>query len=465
MPTQRPILFALGVILLLGVAGLAWNLTDTPPAPIQAPAPTITPKKASAAPTQLDPTQGAPSAITSVATPTQLSVLVFDENGKRLPECRIHLVSPDGEEYQQIGQADLRDCTPGEWSLTVRQKGKINHRQPVSVAASESQRVLVRMGRVIRITGSATNLFGKPPGPMAIWFLAEGETHPDQRHGVMKIAGGMIDNMGKFTVDVPKPGAYRVSIGPVGEVIMASPQAYDLHGGSPSHLSVVIPGSCDVSLELDSVPPGVADGSVRLDVALLARSSDINEGRKIRKRPGILSRPSVASGEKHLRNRKERDPEKDRAARKEPSTLRPDKLKGGGASQKKQNRKTELDPTPPLDVSVMSPDAVADPQDPQRSGEQWQEFRNATLTRQGTCQFGFVPTHFELRVALVRGNDRHESGQPFRLLPDTQTILSVQAPSKRNAKLIEKRPVGLLTVFVQARPADRSSRKPGFTWE
>jgi hypothetical protein len=285
--SSRIPLVLLGVGLLLGIAGLAWKLTSSEETPM--PGPKVTVTRTEAAPdASLVETRLVPSSSEAVAPPTNLDVRVISEDGRQLPEAEVTLTDPAGELFKSVGTANLRNCRNGDWSLLVRQKGVINHRQEFHVAEGTTERVVVRMARVIRITGTARNVFGEPPGTVPIWFLAEGETHPAQRQGIMKLAGAVINSAGTFHVDIPKSGSYHVSIGPIGEVVMATKEAVSLHPGGLSELTIVMGGGTDLEVIIDPVPLRVAEGGIQLGAVLMVRSSDLNAGRKKRKRPARI---------------------------------------------------------------------------------------------------------------------------------------------------------------------------------
>ena len=449
--SSRLLLGLLGAGLLLGIAGLAWILTRSADGPLQGPEVSIA-QSETRPKTNLTAPQLMPSSSKAVARATNMVVLVMSEDGRRLPEARIALTNPAGEVFNSEGSADLRNCASGEWQMVVRQKGVMNHSRSVHVTEGSTERVVVRMARVIRILGTASNVFGEPPGTVPVWFLAEGESHPTQRRGFIKISGTVINTLGDFQVDLPKSGRYRVSVGPIGEVIMATKEAVDLHPGGLSELTIVLSGGTDLDVILDPVPLRVADGGVRLNAALMVRTGDLNEGRHVGKRPGILSRPAVQSGRKHPRRRENRENGEQESTESEGATLiKPEDLRGAdGVQGAKQPRTQENGPEP---SSIRG------------QGSQWKEFRRATVSPEGLCDFGILPTDLDMRLAITRPRDRYESSETFRLQPNARTILRVQVPGPRAAHLVKAQPIGDLPVFVAVVPAADNDLKPGFTWK
>ena len=417
------------------------------------PGPKVTVTRTEAAPdASLVETRLVPAFSEAVAPPTNLVVRVMSEDGRQLPEAEVILTDPTGELFNSIGIADLRNCRNGDWSLLVRQKGVINHRQPIHVAEGTTEQVVVHMARVIRITGTASNVFGEPPGPFPIWFLAEGETHPTQRQGIMKLAGAVINSAGEFQVDVPKSGSYHVSIGPIGEVVMATKEAVSLHPGGLSELSIVMGGGTDLDVIIDPVPLRVAEGGIQLGAALMVRSSDLNEGRQRRKRPGILTRPPVQTGDKYLRDRGKRanggqdgTAEGETESTKPKNLLGPNKVLTGSDGRGRTNGRG--------------------PGSTENDAPQWQEFRKAVVSPEGRCDFGVLPTDLDMRLAITRPRDRYESTQTFRLQPDARTTLIVQVPGVRAPHLVKAQPIAELPMLVNVNSATSNGLKPGFAWK
>ncbi|HIF40359.1 MAG TPA: hypothetical protein EYQ74_04590 [Planctomycetes bacterium] len=447
--SSRIPLTLLGVGLLLGIAGLAWKLTSSEDSPLPGPKVAATRVEATSE-ADLVETRLEPSSSEAVAKATNLIVRIMSEDGRWLQEAEVILTDPADELFNSVGGADLRNCLSGDWSLLVRQKGVINHRQEIHLAEGTTEQVVVRMARVIRITGTASNVFGEPPGTFPIWFLAEGETHPAQRQGTMKLAGAVINSAGAFQVDVPKSGSYHVSIGPIGEVVMATKEAVTLHPGGLSELTIIMGGGTDLDVILDPVPLRVAEGGIQLGAALMVRSRDLNAGRQKRKRPGYLTRPQVETGEKHLRNRGQQANDGEDAAAE--GGTRPTKPKG------------LLGP----DRALTSSDSRPDGRKPGSAGGeeiQWQEFRKAVVTPEGRCDFGALPTDLDMRLAITRPRDRYESTGTFRLQPDARTTLIVQVPGVRAPHLVKAQPIAELPLVVDVTLGRGNGLEPGFTWK
>jgi hypothetical protein len=448
--SSRLPLALLGVAVLLGIAGLTWKLTTPDAVPIMGPIVPVTQEKVQTK-TELTETPLTPTSSQAVAKPTNLTVRIIAEDGRLLPEAGVVLTGPDGELHNSVGTADLRNCLSGDWSLLVRLKGVINHRQEIHVAEGTTERVVVHMARVIRITGTAKNIFGELPGTFPIWFLAEGEVHPTQRQGTMKLAGSVINSAGEFQVDIPKPGSYHVSVGPIGEPVMTTEEAVHLHPGGLSELTIVIGGATDLDVIIDPVPMRVAEGGIQLHAVLMVRSDDLNKGRQKRKRPGFLTRPPVASGQKRLRDRGNRatdDPDATTEGSK-PTTpkviLGPDKALPGGAGRREKNGP--------------EPDSIKD------ETPQWQEFRKVVIDSEGRCDFGALPTGLEMRLAITRPRDRYESTQPFQLQPNARTTVTVQIPGVRAPNIVKAQPIAELPTLVDVTFPTGDDLKPGFTWE
>jgi hypothetical protein len=449
--SSRLPLVLLGIGLLLGIAGLAWKLTSSEETPMPGPEVTVTRTEAASA-ADLVETRLVPSSSEAVAPATNLVVHVMSEGGRRLHEAEVILTDPAGELFNSVGIADLRNCRNGDWSLLVRQKGVINHRQPIHVAKGTTEQVVVHMARVIRITGTASNVFGEPPGTFPIWFLAEGETHPTQRQGIMKLAGAVINSAGTFQVDIFKSGSYHVSIGPIGEVVMATKEAVSLHPGGLSELTIVMGGGTDLDVIIDPVPLRVAEGGIQLGAALMVRSSDLNAGRKKRKRPGFLTRPPVETGEKHLRDRGKRaNGGQDGTADGETESTKPKDLLGPNKVLTGSDGRGETNGREPGSIGNDAP--------------QWQEFRKAVVSPEGRCDFGILPTDLDMRLAITRPRDRYESTQTFRLQPDARTTLIVQVAGVRAPHLVKAQPIAELPMLVNVNPATGDGLKPGFAWK
>jgi len=449
--SSRIPLALLGVGLLLGIAGLAWKLTPPEENPLPGPKVAVTQKEATSE-ADLVETRLQPSSSEAVAKATNLVVRIMSEDGRQLPEAEVLLTDPADELFSSVGGADLRNCLSGDWSLLVRQKGVINHRQEIHLAEGTTERVVVRMARVIRITGTARNVFGEPPGTFPIWFLAEGETHPAQRQGTMKLAGAVINSAGAFQVDVPKPGSYHVSIGPIGEVVMATKEAVTLRPGGLSELTIVMGGGTDLDVVLDPVPLRVTEGGIQLGAALMVRSSDMNVGRQKRKRPGYLTRPPVETGEKHLRDRgQQANDGEDAAAEGETKPTRPKGLLGPDKALTGSDGRGRPDGRKPGSAGG---DEI-----------QWQEFRKAVVTPEGRCDFGALPTDLDMRLAITRPRDRYESTGTFRLQPDTRTTLIVQVPGVRAPHLVKAQPIAELPLVVDVTLGRGNGLEPGFTWK
>jgi len=441
----------LGTGLLLGIAALTWKLTSSAEVLMQGPNVPVARVEVQAEP-ELIEAQRMPSSSQAVAKPTNLIVRISAEDGRLLPEAEVILTGPDGGLYNSVGGADIRNCPSGNWSLLIRQKGVINHRQEIHVPEGTTERVVVNMARVIRITGTANNVFGEPPGNIPIWFLAEGESHPTQRQGYMKIAGAVINSAGKFQVDIPKSGSYHVSIGPIGEVVMATKEAVHLNPGGLSEVKIVIGGGTDLDVILDPVPPRVAEGEVQLNAALMVRSSDLNEGRQKRKQSGFLTRPPVQTGQKHLRARRNRvndgqdaTTEEDTNATKPKKILGPDRALPGRAGRDQKE--------------VLGPDST------RNETPKWQEFRKAVINSEGHCDFGTLPTGMEMRLAITRPRDRYESTQSFQLQPNARTTLTVMVPGVRAPNLVKAQPITDLPILVDVTFPTGDDLKPGFTWK
>jgi|GEM_PF-2296980 len=449
--SSRTLLAFLGAGLIAGVGGLGWKLTRPMQGPIKGPSTTAPPIRSNPD-TQLTQTQLADSSAKAVGKSTNLSVLVMSEDGQLLPEARVLLTDPEGELSEYAGSADLRNCAHGEWDLKIRQKGLMNHFQSVLVEQGTTERLVVRMARVIRIRGTASTVFGEPVGTWPIWFLAEGESHPTQRQGVMKIAGGVITTAGTFQVDIPRSGPYQVSIGPIGEVIMAAKETVELRPGGLSELSVVMLGGTDLEVIIDPVPLRVADGGVQLQAALMVRERDLNAGRQARKRPGFLKRQPLEPGVKHPRNRNKSGAEDSDPAGGKDSAGPPREGLLGPANTR-ETRETRAN-----NNQGASPTG-------QEAEAKWREFRRAPVSPEGLCDFGILPTDLDMRLAISRPRDRYESTETFRLVADARTTLRVQVPDKRPGHLIKAQPIGELPLFMAVVPASSDALKPGFTWK
>ncbi|MAG62861.1 hypothetical protein CMO84_05000 [Candidatus Woesearchaeota archaeon] len=452
MQTSSRLPLALLVVgLLLGICGLVWKLTSAAELPIEGPNVPVT--RVEVLPeSDLVETQLMPSSSEAVAKATNLVVLVLSEDGRRLPEAEVSLTNSDGELFSSMGGADLRNCLSGDWDLLIRQKGVINHRQEIHVAKGTTERVVAHMARVIRITGTASNVFGNPPGTLPIWFLAEGETHPTQRQGSMKLAGSVINSAGEFQVDVPKKGSYRVSVGPIGEVVMATKEAVELHPGGFSELTIVVGGGTDLDVTIDPVPLRVSEGGIQLNAALMVRGSDLNAGSQKRKRPGFLKRPPVETGEKHVRNRgRQADDGQDPRTERRTESIKPKEILGPDQARPDSVGRNRRDEPGPGSTKSEAP--------------QWQEFRRATISPEGRCNFGILPTGLDMRLAITRPRDRYESTETFRLQPNTRTALIVQIPGVRAEHIVKAQPIAELPMLVDVLPPTEDDLKPGFTWK
>ncbi len=452
MQTSSRLPLALLVIgLLLGICGLVWKLTSAAEPPIEGPNVAVTRVEVPPEPDLVE-TQLMPSSSEAVAKATNLVVLVLSEDGRHLPEAEVSLTNSDGELFSSMGGADLRNCLSGDWTLVIRRKGVINYRKEIHVAKSTTERVVVHMARVIRITGTASNIFGEPPGTFPIWFLAEGETHPTQKQGNRRLIGSVINSDDEFQVDVPKSGSYHVSVGPIDEVVMATEEAVKLRPGGFSELTIVIGGGTDLDVILDPVPLRVSQGGIQLNAALMVRSSDLNEDRQKRKRPGFVKRSPVAPGEKYARDRGRRakagqnpGAEGKTESIKPENILGPDKARPDGVGR---NRRDEP-----------GPDST------KSEAPQWQEFRRATISPEGRCNFGILPTGLDMRLAITRPRDRYESTETFRLQPNTRTALIVQIPGVRAEHIVKAQPIAELPMLVDVLPPTEDDLKPGFTWK
>lgn len=345
---------------------------------------------------------------------TSLSVIVVDDDGRPIPTAAIAAVGPEGARIEGQGSLEWLEATPGPWALTVTDEGLLPFRRKVVVEAGARTRITAQLRDHVRLEGRVLDLMGRPVEGQTLWLLAEGRAHPAKGEKPKDLPFASTDRTGEFSLRANEEGIYRVSVGKIGEEILTS-APLDLHLGGPERLEVVLASGGTLLVQLEDPPPGLTESRATVRVAVLKR----------RKATALAAGSAGSAGSAGTEGRGRRD------------GARRDRTGAGDAA-------TE----PP----------AGEPAPPGAGIEEWKEVANLELDGTGRVQFDDLPVGPDLRLVLLRRNDRFESELPIVLLEGRPLAVRLSLPAKRTKDEIAARPIGTLYYAVQA---DRDAVRPG----
>jgi len=170
-----------------------------------------------------------------------LEVRVVDPHGAPLPEATIQASTEASKEMLQArGRALWTGVEPGAWLLEVSHPDYPTHRTRVDLKPDKSLRHIVQLDTQLPVRGRVIDRFGRTLAATNVWFLAPGERHP----GAVPLGASpavststdrplvtSCDRRGRFAIDLPEAGPWRVSLGLPGDVLAAMQRPRDLRHG------------------------------------------------------------------------------------------------------------------------------------------------------------------------------------------------------------------------------------------
>lgn len=446
-PTQRILLAAVGllVVAVLVVLSLEGEGAGDPPAgPFKGlerrrADPRVASPVREGAPTPID-ARAPRSALSEPRAPTSWEVRVIDPAGAPLPGARIRATSPDGALLEASGRARWEGTAAGEWRLVVEHADFPTFDGAVRVEAGRSNREIVRLDREISVAGRVIDRFGSPRAGERLWFLRSGERHPQGSDDLGALVSALADSRGRFRAALPQAGPWRVTVGPVGAERLAMGRPQELSHGGPMELEVVLPGATQLSVRCSRVPgPGDEDGSpVTLQVLERAQAP----APESRRGPG--GGPGRSPGG-----------ELGRGVGPDPPAL--GKL---SAEQRKRLERglEERGAGVEADTGYVGPPGTVAP-------PAWLGRATVRPDADGRALFTNLPTRVDLRLALLRPGERHESDLVFHLRPDERTILTLRVPAPLPTQAAHDPAAPLhLPLHLRTEVLGQDERPAGFHW-
>ncbi len=322
--------------------------------------------------------RASPPAPRTDAAPTPLATLevrVIDPRGAPLPEAIIRATGAGHDNALEArGRALWTELEPGPWQLEVAHADYPTYRTRVVLGSDKPLRHIVQLDTQLALRGRVIDRFGRPRPALEIWFLRPGERHPRSSppgappmvfEAVDAPLGTSSDRHGRFTIDLPVAGPWRVSLGPPGTVLAAMHEPRDLYHGGPDELEVVLHDTTRLEVvRTDGVTEGIY---VRILRRKEQRSNELQDDTGALATNGLPAAPKTSRG-----------PKRGALTRRISDSQQP---------------RVGTDPSP------------------------WTTFAGRQLVA-GRVIFDRLPAREELRFAVQRNLVLHESASSFSLLPD-----------------------------------------------
>ena len=208
----------------------------------------------------------------------ELQVVAVDEKGLPIMSAQITVRGP-GEDLEALGRGSWTELEEGQWTVEVSKEGFLTTVEEVDLLAGEKRQVLATLHRFVKVNGSVVDRFGAPLSNTRIWFLREGEEHPKRQMASRKLAYALTSPSGQFSVNLPDPGPFSLSVGGLGRVLIASEVPREF-GPGQHEVDIVVPRGTRLEVQLADVPPEAVEKG-KLSVLLYDK-----------RRPGIVADPA-----------------------------------------------------------------------------------------------------------------------------------------------------------------------------
>src|SRR5262245_46025983 len=166
-----------------------------------------------------------PAPTTITATGVIRGRVLSAANGTPIRGAQVRLRDPGGRDYRLVttddqGQFDVRDLTPGEWTVTASKAGFVSQQAgqtspleastPVVLANGQRVTVDIQLMRGAAIAGRVTDEFGEPVARASVRAM-RARTVRGERQLTPVGAVDQTDDLGAFRVYGLPPGDYYVS--------------------------------------------------------------------------------------------------------------------------------------------------------------------------------------------------------------------------------------------------------------
>ena len=429
---QRALLVLLGLASLAGIAvlqletGQADRVTEAP-APRPAPPRIVAKGPEDPGPAVL-PARQLGDRPDDGSVGTLLEVLAVGPTGAPLPDVSIRVTGEAGETFEASGNLRWTEVTPGTWKVRLSHPGLLDYRTEALVEDGRRTRVAAQLRAEIPLHGRVTDPYGRPLPEVAVWALFPGEQHPATAAEAAQRIGSASNRDGEFRLILPRDGECRFSAGVTGDPELVS-QPFDVHLGGPLELAIVLGHGPLLEVVLEPEPGPGAES------------------------PGGGVRLAVLRGFRDAASRAERQAERALERASEPGERRRRRAKRG------EGEPDGSDAAPPDDAPADAADAPATADDERP----WREVANVILGSDGRVEIPDLPTGVDLRLVLLRKNDRLEADGTFVLVDGRRTTVSFRLPARRSDAEIAAEPIGKFYPSVADQGADRAGAKAGVT--
>ncbi|HEX5109108.1 MAG TPA: carboxypeptidase regulatory-like domain-containing protein [Vicinamibacterales bacterium] len=167
----------------------------------------------------------APAAPTTITATGGIRGRVLSSGGAPIRGAQVRLRDPNGRDYRlattdEQGQFDVRDLTPGEWTVTASKAGFVSQQAgqtspfeaatPVVLANGQRVTVDIQLMRGAAISGRITDEYGEPVARAGVRAM-RARTAGGERQLVAAGIADQTDDLGAFRVYGLPPGDYYVS--------------------------------------------------------------------------------------------------------------------------------------------------------------------------------------------------------------------------------------------------------------
>lgn len=391
------------------------------------------PEPRTAKPVQLEvPTQPAKRKKDIDGVAKSLEIIPMNTLGQVLPEAQI-VATHAGEEFTGTGRTKWEGVPAGEWTLTIEATDAPKWERTLTIGNGERRREAAYVCEELRIEGQILDAYGVPAAKTQVFLLPSGIGHPTRAdlveaksksrgQGKWETTTGAIGAMtspsGNFSVRLPNPGKWRVSVGFPDRLSWSQPKPSELTVGGAQKVKIVIPAQSRLTMsfpDAENRPSQVS--AYTFDAAYAARLQRDRMERENRTAKGT----DIQDAQKRLA-----------------SEARENLKKGGGGSGKQESddgpnsfgrdkaamgenaRRAKAQRGGGIDHLPVTPAPLID--------EGWRPVSVARFDENGVAVLEKLPGDENIRFLFVRGRERLTTANSSRLKPSARSVATVSLP-------------------------------------
>jgi len=456
---QRALLLVLGLASLAGIAVL-WRAVGRADRVAEAPAPRPAPRASATSQPEaggpvVQPMRRSDERLDDGSVGTLLEVIAVGQRGEPLPDVSIRVTGEKGETFESSGNLHWSEVTPGRWKVHLSHPGLLDYRTEAVVEDGHRTRVAAQLRAEIPLRGRVIDPFGRPIEQMAVWVLYPGEQHPATTAEAAQRIGSASNRAGEFSLSLPREGECRFSAGVMGDPQLVS-QPFDLHLGGATQVEIVLGKGPLLEVVLEPEPGAAANdarGGVRLAVLRGYRDATSKAERQAERALEHRDDPGAR------RRRDANDPPRRRTKRGEAAA------EGDGTGDVTEDERRELEELGYAgDGQDAPPQAQGGEVAPAPADDRpWREVASVILGPEGRVEIPGLPTGVDLRLVLLRKDDRLEADSTFVLVEGRRTTVSFRLPPRRGEAEIAAEPIGRFFPSVADQGPGRAGAKAGVT--